>query len=559
MKKLPYKKLIICLSICITGICMLGFKDDNRNFQIAKNLDIFNSIIKELEMFYVDTINPDKVVRAGVDAMLMELDPYTNYFPEEDLGDFKQMVTGKYGGIGSLITFYKPKNRVAIAEPFENTPSTKAGLKAGDIILEINGKDMLGKKNDEVSNMLRGEIGTSFLMKVERRGEKKPLQLKITRESIQISPVPYYGIVGDSIGYIVLTSFTDNCAKDVRKAFIELKQKGINALILDLRHNGGGVLDEAIDILSMFVPKGKEVISTRGKIKQWNRNYNTTREPLDTEIPLTILVNSGSASASEIVAGALQDLDRAVIMGTRTFGKGLVQTSRDLPYNGSLKITTSKYYIPSGRCIQAFDYTHRNEDGSVGRIPDSLTTVFHTAAGREVRDGGGIRPDKEIKAEKMPNILYYLTIENLIFDYATNYCLAHPTIPEVDYFEISDKDYTEFKEHVKKTDFKYDQQSEKMLKSLKEIAEFEGYMDEASEEFKALEKKLTHNLDRDLDHFSKEIKELLANEIVKRYYYQRGAIQQQLKSDKWVKEAIELLTDTAAYNKILSPTPTANE
>lgn len=559
MKKLPYKKLIICLSICITGICMLGFKDDNRNFQIAKNLDIFNSIIKELEMFYVDTINPDKVVRAGVDAMLMELDPYTNYFPEEDLGDFKQMVTGKYGGIGSLITFYKPKNRVAIAEPFENTPSTKAGLKAGDIILEINGKDMLGKKNDEVSNMLRGEIGTSFLMKVERRGEKKPLQLKITRESIQISPVPYYGIVGDSIGYIVLTSFTDNCAKDVRKAFIELKQKGINALILDLRHNGGGVLDEAIDILSMFVPKGKEVISTRGKIKQWNRNYNTTREPLDTEIPLTILVNSGSASASEIVAGALQDLDRAVIMGTRTFGKGLVQTSRDLPYNGSLKITTSKYYIPSGRCIQAIDYTHRNEDGSVGRIPDSLTTVFHTAAGREVRDGGGIRPDKEIKAEKMPNILYYLTIENLIFDYATNYCLAHPTIPEVDYFEISDKDYTEFKEHVKKTDFKYDQQSEKMLKSLKEIAEFEGYMDEASEEFKALEKKLTHNLDRDLDHFSKEIKELLANEIVKRYYYQRGAIQQQLKSDKWVKEAIELLTDTAAYNKILSPTPTANE
>lgn len=559
MKKLPYKKLIICLSICITGICMLGFKDDNRNFQIAKNLDIFNSIIKELEMFYVDTINPDKVVRAGVDAMLMELDPYTNYFPEEDLGDFKQMVTGKYGGIGSLITFYKPKNRVAIAEPFENTPSTKAGLKAGDIILEINGKDVLGKKNDEVSNMLRGEIGTSFLMKVERRGEKKPLQLKITRESIQISPVPYYGIVGDSIGYIVLTSFTDNCAKDVRKAFIELKQKGINALILDLRHNGGGVLDEAIDILSMFVPKGKEVISTRGKIKQWNRNYNTTREPLDTEIPLTILVNSGSASASEIVAGALQDLDRAVIMGTRTFGKGLVQTSRDLPYNGSLKITTSKYYIPSGRCIQAIDYTHRNEDGSVGRIPDSLTTVFHTAAGREVRDGGGIRPDKEIKAEKMPNILYYLTIENLIFDYATNYCLAHPTIPEVDYFEISDKDYTEFKEHVKKTDFKYDQQSEKMLKSLKEIAEFEGYMDEASEEFKALEKKLTHNLDRDLDHFSKEIKELLANEIVKRYYYQRGAIQQQLKSDKWVKEAIELLTDTAAYNKILSPNPTANE
>ncbi len=559
MKKLSYKKLIVSFVICITGLCVLGFKGDNRNFQIAKNLDIFNAIFKELDMFYVDTINPDKVVRAGIDAMLMELDPYTNYFPEEDLGDFKQMVTGKYGGIGSLITFYKPKNRVAIAEPFENTPAAKAGLKAGDVILEINGKDTEGKKNDEVSNMLRGEIGTSFLMKVERRGEKKPLQFKITRESIQISPVPYYGVLCDSIGYIVLTSFTDNCAKDVRKAFIELKQQGINRLIFDLRNNGGGVLDEAIDIISMFVPKGKDVISTRGKIKQWNRTYTTTREPLDTEIPLVVLVNSGSASASEIVAGALQDLDRAVIMGTRTFGKGLVQASRDLPYNGNLKITTSKYYIPSGRCIQAIDYTHRNEDGSVGRIPDSLTTVFHTAAGREVRDGGGIRPDKEIKAEKMSNILFYLTIENVIFDYATDYCLAHPTIPEVQQFEISDQDYVAFKEHVKKADFKYDRQSEKVLKNLKEIAEFEGYMDDASDEFKALEQKLTHNLDKDLDHFSKDIKDMLANEIVKRYYFQRGAIQQQLKGDKWVKEAVELLNNTAEYDNVFLLTPAKDE
>lgn len=552
MKKLLNKKLFILLGIVLLGVSFYSFKGDNRNFQIAKNLDIFNSIFKELDMFYVDTIDPNKTIKEGIDAMLMQLDPYTNYFPEEDMGDFKQMVTGKYGGIGSLITFYKAKNRVAIAEPFENTPASKAGLKAGDILLEIDGKDLLGKKQDEVSNLLRGEIGTSFILKVERPGEKKPLEFKITRESIQIDPVPYYGVVGDSIGYIVLTSFTDNCAKDVRKAFIELKQKGVKSLILDLRNNGGGVLTEAVDIINLFVPKGKEVISTRGKVKQWDRTYKTTREPLDAEIPLAILVNSASASASEIVAGALQDLDRAVIIGTRTFGKGLVQTSRDLPYNGSLKVTTAKYYIPSGRCIQAIDYTHRNEDGSVGRIPDSLTTVFHTAAGREVRDGGGIRPDKEVKVEKIPNILYYLVADNIIFDYATEYCLAHPSIVPVEQFTVTDKDYAAFKEKVKKADFKYDRQSEKVLKNLKEVAEFEGYMDDASDEFKALENKLSHNLDRDLDHFAKDIKRLIADEIVKRYYYQRGAIQEQLKDDEGIEEAIKILNNHPEYQKILS-------
>lgn len=552
MKKLLNKKLIVLVGIVLLGVSFYSFKGDNRNFQITKNLDIFNSIFKELDMFYVDTIDPNKTIKQGIDAMLMQLDPYTNYFPEEDMGDFKQMVTGKYGGIGSLITLYKRKNRVAIAEPFENTPASKAGLKAGDILLEIDGKDLLGKKQDEVSNLLRGEIGTSFILKVERPGEKKPLEFKITRESIQINPVPYYGIVGDSIGYIVLTSFTDNCAKDVRKAFIDLRQLGIKSLILDLRNNGGGVLTEAVEIINLFVPKGKEVISTRGKVKQWDRTYKTTREPLDAEIPLAVLVNSASASASEIVAGALQDLDRAVIIGTRTFGKGLVQTSRDLPYNGSLKVTTAKYYIPSGRCIQAIDYTHRNEDGSVGRIPDSLTTVFHTAAGREVRDGGGIRPDKEVKAEKIPNILYYLVAGNIIFDYATEYCLQHPTIAPVAQFEVTDKDYQAFKEKVKKADFKYDRQSEKVLKNLKEVAEFEGYMDDASEEFKALEQKLSHNLDRDLDHFSKDIKRLIADEIVKRYYYQRGAIQEQIKDDEGIEEAIKILDDKPEYQKILS-------
>lgn len=552
MKKLLNKKLIIFAGIFLLGLSFFSFKGDNRNFQIAKNLDIFNAIFKELDMFYVDTVNPEKTIKEGIDAMLMQLDPYTNYFAEEDMGDLKQMITGKYGGIGSLITFYKAKNRVAIAEPFENTPAAKAGLKAGDILLEIDGKDLLGKKQDEVSNLLRGEIGTSFMLKVERPGEKKPLEFKLTRESIQINPVPYYGIVGKNTGYIVLTSFTDKSAKEVRKALIDLKQKGITSLILDLRNNGGGSLNEAVDIVNLFVPKGKEVVSTKGKVKQWDRTYKTTREPLDSEIPLAVLVNSGSASASEIVAGALQDLDRAVIVGTKTFGKGLVQTTRDLPYNGSLKVTTAKYYIPSGRCIQAIDYSHRNEDGSVGRIPDSLTTVFHTSVGREVRDGGGISPDKEIKAEKLPNILFYLVADNQIFDFATDYCLKHPTIVPVEEFEVTDEDYAAFKEKVKKADFKYDRQSEKVLKNLKEVAEFEGYMDDASEEFAALEKKLNHNLDRDLDHFSKDIKRLIADEIVKRYYYQKGSILEQLKDDENVEEAIKILNDQPEYQKILT-------
>ena len=552
MKKLLNKKLVILAGVVVLGFCFFSFKGDNRNFQIAKNLDVFNAVFKELDMFYVDTIDPDKAVRAGIDAMLMQLDPYTNYFPEEEMGDLEYMTTGKYGGIGSIISYYKPKDRVVINEPYPDMPAAKVGLKAGDILMEIDGKDLKGKTVSDVSDMLKGEIGTSCVLKIERPGEKKPLEFKITRQSIQINPVPYYGIVGKNTGYIVLTSFTDKAAKEVRKAFINLKQQGITSLILDLRNNGGGLLSEAVDIVNLFVPKGEEIVSTRGKVKQWDRTYKTSREPLDTEIPLAVLVNSGSASASEIVTGALQDLDRAVVIGTRTFGKGLVQTTRDLPYNGNLKVTTSKYYIPSGRCIQAIDYKHRNEDGSVGRIPDSLTTVFRTAAGREVRDGGGVSPDKEVKAEKLPNLLFYLVSENLIFDYATDYCLKHPTIVPVEQFEITDADYADFKAMVKKADFKYDQQTEKILTNLKEMAEFEGYLTDSSEEFKALEKKLTHNLDRDLNYFSKDIKSMIAVEIIKRYYFQKGSIIQQLKNDDDLKEAVKILGNPTKYKEMLS-------
>ena len=368
--------------------------------------------------------------------------------------------------------------------------------------------------------------------------------------------IPYYGIMEGQAGYINLSSFSGTPSKDFKNAFLDLKKQGATSLVIDLRNNGGGLLDQAVEIVNFFVPRGKTIVTTKGKIKQASNTYKTLREPLDTDIPIAVLVNSGTASSSEILSGSLQDLDRAVIVGNRTYGKGLVQVPRSLPYGGNLKITTSKYYIPSGRCVQAIDYAHRNEDGSVARIPDSLTTVFHTAAGREVRDGGGVSPDVEVKQERLPNILYYLVRDNLIFDYATDFCLKHPVIASAEKFELTDADYTDFKNKVKGADFKYDQQSEKILKTLKEAAEFEGYMKEASAEFKALENKLTHNLDRDLDYFSKDIKEMIAEEIIKRYYYQRGAIIQQLKGDNELDEAVKILTNPERYQQILSVTAT---
>jgi len=552
MENLRNKKWFVLIAVVILALTFYSFKGDNRNFQIAKNLEIFNSIYKELDMFYVDTLNPEKIIRTGIDAIVMQLDPYTEYYPEDELGDLKYLTTGKYGGIGSIISYNKTLERVVINEPYKDSPAAKAGLKPGDILLEIEGKDLKGKTTTDVSDMLKGEIGTTVLIKVERPGTKQPLEFKITRESIQVDAVPYYGIVGESTGYILLNNFTDNSAKEVRRAFISLKDQGITSLIIDIRNNGGGLLSEAVEVVNLFVPKGVEIVSTKGKVKQWDRVYKTTKEPLDTEIPLAIVINNGSASSSEIVAGALQDLDRAVIVGTRTYGKGLVQITRDLPYNGSLKLTSAKYYIPSGRCIQAIDYKHRNEDGNAGRIPDSLATVFHTAAGREVRDGGGISPDIEVKIDKYPNILFYLISENMIFDYSTEYAIKHPTIGSAEEFEITDADYALFKEKVINSDFKYDRQSEKVLNNLKEVAKFEGYLEDATAEFEALEKKLSHNLERDLDNFSKDIKQLIALEIIKRYYYQEGTIIQQLKDDEDIDEAIKILGNREEYHKILT-------
>lgn len=556
------KFISICIGVLLVGSVFFGFnKEDDRNFQIIKSLDVFNSVFKELDMFYVDSIDPKEVVEYGIRAMLAKTDPYTEYYPEED-NTLKEMTSGKFGGIGSVIRYYTPRKRVAIIEPSEGNPAAEAGLKAGDIIMEINGKDMAqGDRipNDltsYVSDNLRGDPGTLCIIKVERPTSDStyvPMEFKVTRGTIRTNPVPYFGMLNDSIGYIYISTFSvEGCSKEVKRALVELKQQGATSLVIDLRGNGGGLLSEAVNVVNFFVPKGKEIVKTKGKFKQMDHAYRTMNEPIDLEIPLAVLVDGGTASAAEILSGSLQDLDRAVIIGNRTYGKGLVQTLRDLPYNSSMKITTAKYYIPSGRCVQAIDYSRRNSDGSIARTPDSLTNVFHTAAGREVRDGGGIRPDIEVKMDKTPNILFYLVNDDQIFDYATQYVLQHPTIAEVKDFQLTDADYADFKALLKKRNFSYDRQSEAMLKKLKEMAEFEGYMENASEEFAALEKKLQHNLDLELDRFAKDIKPLIAEEIVKRYYFEKGAVQETLKDDADLKKALEMLQQPEEYKKVLT-------
>ena len=561
MKKIT--GIIVSLAVVVLGCSLFTASDnsDSRNFQIVKSLDVFNAVFKELDMFYVDTIDPKEVVEYGIRAMLAKTDPYTEYYPEED-NTLKEVTAGKCGGIGSVIRYDTPRKRVAIIEPSEGNPAAEAGLKAGDIIMEINGKDMAqGDRipNDltsYVSDNLRGDPGTLCIIKVERPTSDStyvPMEFKVTRGTIRTNPVPYFGMLNDSIGYIYISTFSvEGCSKEVKRALVELKQQGATSLVIDLRGNGGGLLSEAVNVVNFFVPKGKEIVKTKGKFKQMDHAYRTMNEPIDLEIPLAVLVDGGTASAAEILSGSLQDLDRAVIIGNRTYGKGLVQTLRDLPYNSSMKITTAKYYIPSGRCVQAIDYSRRNSDGSIARTPDSLTNVFHTAAGREVRDGGGIRPDIEVKMDKTPNILFYLVNDDQIFDYATQYVLQHPTIAEVKDFQLTDADYADFKALLKKRNFSYDRQSEAMLKKLKEMAEFEGYMENASEEFAALEKKLQHNLDLELDRFAKDIKPLIAEEIVKRYYFEKGAVQETLKDDADLKKALEMLQQPEEYKKVLT-------
>lgn len=552
-KKIRRERLIglFCLLLLAGSIIPAQAQKDNR-FEVSKNLDIFNALVKEVEMFYVDSVDVEKTVRRGINAMLGGLDPYTVYYPEQDMDELKIMTTGEYGGIGSYIRERKDGG-VYVTEPFEGMPAALAGLKAGDRILAIDTVDTSNKTSSEVSELLKGVPNTKMILKIQRPNEKKPREVELIRKQILVDQVTYYGVRGDGVGYIYLKGFTDKSAQEVKAALEDLKKNHqIKSLILDLRNNGGGLLESATQIVGMFVPKGKEVVSTKGKISQWDRTYRTSNEPIDTVMPMAVLINGNSASAAEIVSGALQDMDRAVLVGQRSYGKGLVQSTRELPYEGRLKVTMSKYYIPSGRCIQQMDYTHRKADGSVDAIPDSLTSVFYTSKGRPVRDGGGVRPEFEIEEEEMPTMMYYLATDFVLMDFVTDWAQKHKTIPPVEEFTVSDEDFEAFKNYAKEKNFTYDRQSEKVLKNLKEVAKFEGYIDSDSTIFNALEARLTPDLDRDFNHYKDQIKKLMASEIVKRYYYQKGELLESLKEDEVLDKAIEVLGDQELYNKTLS-------
>lgn len=547
---------------CIVGfllfsaVCLvlMSFKGDKRNSFIAKNLDLFHSVFRELEMMYVDTIDVDRTIESAIHGMLSNLDPYTVFYPEDEDEDLRMMMTGKYAGVGAVVRYHAKHDRVVVVEPYEGMPAFGAGLRAGDILLSIDGEDLKGWPVDKVSEKLRGESGTTLFVRAKREGVADSLlEVKITRANIALPSVPYYTMFADSVGYIILNGFTENCARDVRLSLVDLKNRGAKKLILDLRGNGGGSLAEAVDIVGLFVPKGTQVVSTRGKLSQASQTFKTQREPLDLTIPLVVLVDGQSASASEIVAGAIQDLDRGVVMGWRTFGKGLVQSVRELPYNSSLKITTSKYYTPSGRCVQKIDYSKAVRSKGEEDKTESAPGEFYTLSGRPVKAAGGITPDVVLKELAVPNLLFYLANSDILFDFATDYAHSHPTIAPVDDFVVNDSLYAAFKEAVKASDFKYDRQSEKALAALKEVAAFEGYLGEASETFALLEKQLSHDIDRDFEYFDQRIRELLADELVSRYYYQRGAIIQAIKSDSTVFCARDLLADSVAYRAMLVP------
>ena len=556
MKKLF---IVFCLWILAFGGAAVAQNnsDKDHNFKVAKNLETFSAIYKYLDLMYVDTLNADEVVGNGINYMLHSLDPYTVYYPEDKVKDLDLMISGKYAGIGAVIRYNFAIKNTIIDQPYENMPASEAGLKKGDIILAIGDSSMVGKDVSYVSNRLRGDAGSRFVLTIKRPSTGKKMKFKITRRSIQLPAVPYYGLQDDGVGYLNLNSFTTDCSKDVRRAFLDMKKQGMKSLVLDLRNNGGGSLQEAINIVNMFVPKGITLVKTIGKIERANKEYKTTVEPIDTVMPIVVLVNDETASASEITSGSLQDLDRAVILGTRTYGKGLVQVSMDLPYNANLKLTTSKYYIPSGRCIQAINYKHSN-GGYTEHVPDSLTHVFYTADGREVRDGGGIKPDIEVQPDSLPNIAFYLTSSGrdsseVMLNWELKYLSTHPTIAPAKNFVISDADYADFKQTVLKSGFKYDRESKKYLEGLVKLARFEGYYDDAKPEFDALEKKLNHNIAKDLDYNKQTLKQLLTSDLVSAYYYQRGSMENSLQFDKQWKRAVELLKDPAAYKKILQP------
>ncbi|MFN8145504.1 MAG: S41 family peptidase [Bacteroidia bacterium] len=549
MKMKNYKLWLLVIATSVVSVISFSFVDEY--FEVSKNLDIFSSVYREVNMFYVDTTDPGKLMKKGIDSMLESLDPYTNFIPESDIEDYRFLTTGQYGGIGALIK--QKGDAVIISDPYEGYPAQKSGLLAGDQILEIDGNSTKNKKTDDISRLLKGSPKTQVRLLIQRDGEKNPFEKTIVREEIKVKSVPYYGMVGEDIGYIRLNSFTENAGKDVGAAMKDLQSKHtLKGLVFDLRNNPGGLLNEAVNVSNLFVERGQDIVSTKGRYKDMDKTYKALNEAIDPNLPLALLVNSGSASASEIVSGSLQDLDRAVIVGQRTFGKGLVQTTRPLSYNTQMKITTAKYYIPSGRCIQALDYTHRNEDGSVGKVPDSLVSAFNTRAGRKVYDGGGILPDLVTEPQKLSNISQSLISKNILFDYATRYRRLHPEIASVNNFELTDSDFNDFVSYISDKEYDYSTKSEKAMEDLKKNSEDEKYFQDIRTEYDALKNKLAHNKQADVEKNKSEILQLLKEEIIARYYFQSGRIEVSLKNDPDLKNAVDVIQDKVRYTGILN-------
>jgi carboxyl-terminal processing protease len=552
MKKIRSGKIIVVVSLLLVIGISTGFLafQETRDFKIAKNLDIFFSLFRELNTFYVDEIDPDKVIKAGIDNMLKTLDPYTVYFPESEADEFQVLTTGKYGGIGSLVR--NSGDYVVISEVYKGFPADKAGIKPGDLLKKVDGVNLKGLSTDKVSEKLKGNPGTDIKITIDRNGKETEFPMK--REKIVMPPVPYYGMIDSKTGYIRFTSFTQNCIDDVKDALTSLKNSNAKQIILDLRGNPGGLLTEAVQIVNLFVAEGNEVVSTKGKVKKWDEDFKTTKQPVDEKIPLAVIINRGSASAAEIVAGAIQDLDRGVILGQRSYGKGLVQVERPLSYNTQLKVTIAKYYIPSGRCIQARDFSHPNEDGSVGIIPDSLISEFKTKNGRIVKDGGGIAPDIELLPASLSQVSSELFMKNLIFDFATTYYWSHPDIKSPDQFKFTDKDYDDFKTFIVNRKFSYKTGTEESLNELITNAKKEKYYDMHKDLFNDLQKEITHSLDQDLTMFRPEITDLLEDEIISRYFYERGAIEWTIKKDDQIMKARDILNNKEEYSSILKGT-----
>ncbi|MGM9620905.1 MAG: S41 family peptidase [Bacteroidaceae bacterium] len=543
MRRIHY--IFIAMLVALSAAAQ---NQENKNSVVSRNLDLFGDIYKQLDLFYVDTLNADTVIGWGIRSMLRQVDPFTDYYPADD-DELRQMSTGKYAGIGSVVRYNRKEKRTMIGEPFENTPSQKAGLLAGDVLLSVDGKDTYGLPVDQVSSMLRGDAGTSLDIKV-RRGEQE-MTFHLTRQTVRMPSVTYSGILSDGVGYIYLEAFREGAFRETRDALAELRSQGARRLVLDLRGNGGGAVDECVNIASLFLPRGQHLMSTKGKLPSTNYDYRTALEPVDTLMPIVVMVDGSSASCSEILAGAMQDLDRAVLLGERTFGKGFVQSVRELDYGGSLKMTTSRYYIPSGRCIQAYDYRHLNADGSAKTLPDSLTHVFHTAGGREVRDGGGVMPDVKIQPDSLPSMIYDLTASDEFFTYATRYAREHAGhITPVD-FSLTDEEYADFERYIQGTDLRFSRRSTEVLGLLRRVVAAEGYADEAKEQLEALEALFSKDASADLEHFCDLVKKELEKEIVQDACLQSGAVKRVAFTDKHVKRAVEILCNEAEYNKIL--------